>query len=71
MDGKDPKLRQIWNQGRIPVVFRQGDSKPLLVRLPYSTDDREWLKAEHKIKGIDLFLPNKSLQRTGKKAARR
>lgn len=48
MDGKDPKLRQIWDQGRIPAVFRQGNSKPLFVRLPYSTDNREWLKADHR-----------------------
>jgi len=48
MDRKDPKLRQIWYQERIPVVFRQGNSKPLLVHLPPSPDNREWLKADHR-----------------------
>ncbi len=50
MDRQDPKLREIWLQKKIPVVYRQEKSKPLLVRLPYAADNRRWLKNEHRKK---------------------
>ena len=48
MNPKDQRLRQIWHQERIPVVFREGNSRPLLVHLPYSTNNKVWLKADHR-----------------------
>lgn len=36
----------IWNQKRVPVVFRPGaqDQPGLLVRLPYHSGNRDWLR---------------------------
>lgn len=48
MAGRDPKLREIWEQAVMPVVFRQGGRKPLLVRLPYGRNNRAWLKHDHR-----------------------
>lgn len=39
----DPHLRRIWNQGSVPVVWRGGSVRPLVVRLPYALGNREWL----------------------------
>ena len=44
MDPHDPRLRKIWTQTSVPVVFRQEKGNPLLVRLPYATDNHTWLK---------------------------
>lgn len=48
VDDKDPRLREIWNQKTIPVLYRQGKGVPLLLRLPYAKDNRAWIKAEHR-----------------------
>ncbi len=48
MGTQDPKLREIWLQKQIPVVYREGKSKPILLRLPYSPDNREWLQGDHR-----------------------
>lgn len=48
MDQKDPRLREIWKQEKIPVVFREGKSKPLLIRLPYAPNNKQLLKANHR-----------------------
>lgn len=38
------KIRNVWRQNAIPVVFRKGTGHPLLIRLPYSKGNRAWLK---------------------------
>ena len=48
MDSKDVRLRRIWQQGSIPVIFRQGAGKPTLVRLPYSEDNRRWVRDDNR-----------------------
>ena len=48
MDTQDPRLRLIWSQTAIPVVFRRGTSKPTLVRLPYSEDNRIWVRGNNR-----------------------
>ncbi len=50
MDEQDPRLRNIWKQREIPVVFRQARPKPLLVRLPFLNDNYAWLRGENKRK---------------------
>ncbi len=50
--GTEQKLREIWKQDRIPVIYRQGKGKPLLVRLPYSPNNRDWLKSERRNKPV-------------------
>jgi hypothetical protein len=47
MGQKDPTLRIIWKQARIPVVYRQARPKPILVRLPFSPDNYSWLRGNH------------------------
>ncbi|HCY17382.1 MAG TPA: hypothetical protein DHV21_15670 [Curvibacter sp.] len=37
-------LDEIWRQGRIPVVFRRERPLPLLIKLPYSLSNKEWLR---------------------------
>lgn len=52
MDANDPRLREIWNQDRVPVVVRGGRIRPLLVRLPPAPPDAQgnyaWLRNERR-----------------------
>jgi len=50
MGQQDPKLREIWFQQKIPVVYHPGRSERLLVRLPYAADNQVWLKGQHRNK---------------------
>lgn len=43
-------LEAVWNQGRVPVVLRGARTRPLVVRLPYSSDNRVWLGNERRNK---------------------
>lgn len=46
MDAHETKrLKEIWRQSRIPVVFRKGKGYPLMVRLSYSEESRAWLRS--------------------------
>lgn len=39
------RLNQVWNQGHIPVILRRtGKGQLLRARLPFSSDNRQWLK---------------------------
>lgn len=42
------QLREIWGQRKIPVVFRRGKGLRLMVRLPYSTENRDVVKGGHR-----------------------
>lgn len=44
------RAREIWKQKAIPVVFRPGGTRPLMVKFSYAADSREWLQAEHRTK---------------------
>lgn len=50
MENQDQRLRKIWMQTDIPVIFRQERPEPTLVRLPFSLDNYHWLKGEHRRK---------------------
>lgn len=50
MQTKDPKLKFIWEQQKIPVVFRRESSNPLLVRLPYASNNFTWLRGDKRHK---------------------
>lgn len=39
------RLRSVWQQQSVPVVYRRGPGNPILVRLPYAIDNRPWLAA--------------------------
>lgn len=38
-----PEAVAIWRNGRVPVIFKPDKSEPILVRIPFTTDNREWL----------------------------
>lgn len=38
------RIKEIWTQQKIPVIYRKGAGHPLLVRLPYKDDNRIWLR---------------------------
>jgi hypothetical protein len=35
----------IWKQNKIPVIYRQGSGLPLMIKLPYSSDNFIWLRS--------------------------
>lgn len=46
MDLVERPLRPIWDQQDIPVVLRRdGRKQKIRLRLPYSSDNRQWLKS--------------------------
>lgn len=50
MEAQDPHLREIWRQKAIPVVYRQSRPNPVLVRIPYSPSNFEWVRGERRHK---------------------
>lgn len=44
-ESDNSQLRQVWTQKSIPVVFRRGQGERLILRLPYTPENREWVKA--------------------------
>lgn len=46
MAGLDARFQRIWSQGRVPVILRRRTGRPLAVRLPYSPDNRDWLRGD-------------------------
>jgi hypothetical protein len=50
MEQMDERLRQVWSQFVIPVVYRPGKPKPLWLRLPFASNNRDWLRADHRSK---------------------
>lgn len=44
MSEHEQKLRQIWTQDSNPVIYRQGEGKPMLIRLPFHQSNFHWLK---------------------------
>ncbi len=47
-EDKRSRLAAVWKQKSIPVLFRKGKGRPLLVSLPYGGDNRTWLKHERR-----------------------
>jgi hypothetical protein len=41
---EEEKLKEIWNQKQIPVIFRASKKVDLSIRLPYNVGNRGWLK---------------------------
>jgi hypothetical protein len=50
MDAQDPRLREIWRQKVIPVVYRQVRPEPVLLRIPYAPNNFEWVRGEKRHK---------------------
>lgn len=43
-------LKAIWNQKKIPVIFRSGRNSSLQLRMPYAPNNRAWLRCSKKKK---------------------
>jgi len=43
------KLKRIWTQQGIPIIFRAGGKEKLKIRVPFSKGNRTWLKVGHRI----------------------
>lgn len=41
---QDNTLKKIWEQKQIPIIVRRGGGEKILVRLPYSSNNKVWLK---------------------------
>lgn len=39
------RIRAVWSQTKIPVLYRRGKGSALLSRLPYDPSNRSWLQA--------------------------
>jgi hypothetical protein len=51
----DSSLRQVWNQKKIPVVLRRGGKGQLLrLGIPFSTENRTWLRNGRRTNAIWL-----------------
>lgn len=48
MTALNRSIPEIWHQTNIPVVYRHGGGKALMVRLPYAPDNRDWLREGHR-----------------------
>lgn len=44
MTENDTSLKDIWRQTKRPVIFRQGLGHPLLLKLPYRADNKDWIR---------------------------
>jgi hypothetical protein len=49
-DSQQRSAAAIWRQSQIPVIYRRGRGLPLMVRLPYSPDNFDWLRNENRRK---------------------
>lgn len=49
-EGTEEKIKQIWRQNSVPVIYRQGGSKPLMIHLPYAKGNKDWIEEGHRNK---------------------
>lgn len=50
MDNHDPKLRSIWKQKEVPVIYRQPSPSPVFFKVSYSDNNYEWVRGEKRHK---------------------
>src|SRR3546814_13508339 len=43
-DMSDSQLKDLWRQGKIPVIFKRNKPLPALARIPFAEGTREWLR---------------------------
>lgn len=50
MPASSSQFASVWRQGLIPVIVRDGPLGPLVIRLPYRADNRDWLRDDRRSK---------------------
>jgi len=50
MGEKPRSAAAIWGQKTIPVIYRRGHRLPLMIKLPYASDNFEWLRRDNRRK---------------------
>ena len=45
-----PRAHGVWKQKTVPVIFRPGGKRPLMVEFSYGPGNREWLREGHRAK---------------------
>lgn len=48
LNEQDPRLREIWQQKAIPVIYRQNRPNPVLLRIPYSSNNLDWIRGNNR-----------------------
>ena len=43
------KLKQVWDQKSVPVIWRPGGREKLKAKVPFAKNNRAWLKGGHRI----------------------
>lgn len=49
-DLSDSQLKDLWRQGKIPVVFKRNKPLPVLARIPFAEGNMEWLRNGRRLK---------------------
>jgi len=49
-DLSDSQLKDLWRQGKIPVIFKRNKPLPVLVRIPFAEGNMEWLRDGRRMK---------------------
>lgn len=47
---RSKSIEAVWRQSRIPVVYRPPDRGEILLKLPYSSENKSWLRMDRKRK---------------------
>lgn len=45
-------IGKVWRQSLVPVIYRDGGKKPLMLRLPFSQDNYVWLRGDSQRKPV-------------------
>ena len=49
-DLSDSQLKELWRQGKIPVIFKRNKPLPVLARIPFAEGNMEWLRDGRRLK---------------------
>lgn len=46
----EKKAAEVWKQKTVPVIYRPGGNRPLMIKFPYAPDNGDWLQHDHRQK---------------------
>ena len=44
LDLSDSQLKELWHQGKIPVIFKRNKPLPVFAHIPFAEGNMEWLR---------------------------